>query len=89
MYTDPIVKTEKIVRDLHDEVGKRTSHTLSKYPLLFLFLIVFGVAVILQGFELFIGNVPLFKQKPLLLIIIGVFILFVTGQLYKTLERMK
>jgi hypothetical protein len=89
MNIDPLKTTEKIVKDLHDEVGKRTTPALKRYPLLFLFLVVFGVASILHGFEQFANGITLFKEHPTILILIGIFLLILTGQLYKTLERMR
>jgi hypothetical protein len=89
MIIDPLEKTEEVVRGIHDEVRKRTIPALKRYPLVFLFLTVFGVAAVLHGFELLADTIPLFEDHPAILIGIGVLVLFFTGQLYKTLERMK
>lgn len=86
---DPVKEIEQIVHDVHDIAGRHTKPTLSKYPLLFAFLLVFSVASVLQGFDMLVGSIPFFHQHPVSLIIVGVTTLVLTGTLYETLERMK
>jgi len=88
MSRDPIQKVEEIVKDAHDRVGKRTLPVLKHYPLIFSFLIVFSVAAILHGFELWADQIAFFEEYPSSLILFGIFMLFVTGMLYKSLEKM-
>lgn len=87
METDPIKQVEKIVKNLHDGAGKYTKPVLSRYPLLFGFLVIFSVAAILHGFELWADQIEFFKEHPGVLILIGVLMLVFTGSLYKELER--
>lgn len=90
MYpNDPINTVEKIVKEIHDTTGKYTKPVLQRYPLLFSFLVVFSVASILHGFELITDNILFFRQYPVSLIFIGSFVLFLTGMLYKSLDKMK
>lgn len=89
MTEDPIQKTEKIFREAHDKAGRYTQPVLSRYPLLFSFLLVFSVAAIVHGFGLWSDQIPLFKNHPSVLILVGIIALFFTGTLYKSLERMK
>ena len=84
---DPIQKIEKIVKDIHDHSGKYTQPVLRRYPLLFAFLTVFSVAAILRGFELTADSIELFHEHPTLLIFVGVLALFLTGMLYKSLQK--
>lgn len=86
---DPIQKAEELVKDLHNEAGKYTQPVLKRYPLSFSFLLVFSIAAILHGFEMWASQIGLFEKHPLYLIIIGVITLFLTGTLYKSLEKMK
>lgn len=87
MERDPILEIEKLIRDLNDKAGSYTRPVLSRYPLLFAFLLTFSVASLLHGIELFTDEIPLFKENPLLLVGIGCFTLFITGTLYKKLEK--
>lgn len=84
---DPIKQMEDAIKIAHDSAGKYTQPVLRRYPLLFSFLTVFGVASILHGFELVAEKIELFNNYPFLLILIGVIILFFTGMLYKSLRR--
>ena len=88
MTKDPLEKVEKMVRSAHDEVGRRTQPILTRYPLLFSFLLVFSVAAFLHGFELWADHIPFFEKYPSSLMIIGIIALFITGKLYQSLEKM-
>ena len=83
---DPILETEKIMKEVHDNAGRYTQPVLRRYPLLFSFLIVFSVAAILHGFEIVTDQIDIFQKHPSYLIIIGSLTLFFTGMLYKTLQ---
>ncbi|MDP1624928.1 MAG: hypothetical protein Q8L64_04120 [bacterium] len=85
---DPIQRIEKIIKDTHDKAGVYTEPVLKRYPLLFAFLVIFSVAAILHGFELWSNQIQLFTEHPITLIGIGVILLVLTGQLYKSLDRM-
>ncbi len=89
MPSDPILQAEKIVRDIHDKSGKHVQPVLKRYPLLFAFLIVFSVASILHGFELFTDQFEVFHTYPSLLILLGIIALLLTGMLYKSLDKME
>ncbi len=84
---DPIQEIEKTIKGIHDSAGKYTKPVLQRYPLLFAFLLTFSVAAILHGFELLTERISSFEQYPSLLIFIGVLALFLTGTLYKLLEK--
>lgn len=86
---DPIENVEKILKQKHDVAGKYSKPVLKRYPLLFSFLLVFGVASILHGFELWSDNIKIIRDHPSILIIGGVLLLFFTGTLYKALDKMK
>lgn len=86
---DPIVKIEKMVREMHDRAGEYAKPVLRRYPLLFAFLLTFSVAAILHGFELWADDVELFHKHPSSLMLIGVVALLLTGTLYKALKKME
>ena len=89
MKKDPIQLIERMVKEVHDTAGKYTRPVLSRYTLLFAFLIIFSIAAILHGFEIFTDEIPLFREHPSILIFIGVLALLLTGKLYQSLEKMK
>lgn len=87
MEKDPIQEVERILKELNDRAGSYTRPVLNRYPLLFAFLLTFSVAAILHGFELVTDEIPFLKENPMYLIILGSFLLFITGTLYKKLEK--
>lgn len=87
MAKDPIQHAEDLIRGVHDSAGKYTQPVLSRYPLLFAFLVIFSVSVIMKGFGDLIAQVGLFKQHPTILMAIGIVILLLTGKLYKWLKK--
>lgn len=89
MQKDPIQEFEEIVKEVHDSAGRYTRPVFRRYPLLFAFLIVFSIAAILHGFDHFTEEIPLFREHPIYLILIGVVALVLTGKLYESLEKMK
>ena len=86
---DPIQNVEKIVKEVHNQAGKYTKPVLERDPLFFSFLLVFSVAAILHGFEMWSEQIGLFENHPSYLMLIGIVTLFLTGTLYKSLEKMK
>lgn len=87
MNKDPIQQAEKMVKDIHDASGRYTQPILQRYPLTFAFLVIFSVAAILHGFELLTDQISLFKERPSILILIGVLVLLLTGKLHKTIKK--
>ena len=83
---DPGQRIEKLVKNIHDKAGGYTKPVLERYPLLFGFLVVFGLGATLHGFELFTDNIKLFVEYPIILIAIGVIALALTGKLYQNLK---
>ena len=89
MPKDPIQQAEKLVKEVHNTAGQYTRPVFRRYPLVFTFLIVFSAAAIMDGFKIFVDEIPLFHEHPTYLMIIGILTLLFTGKLYKTLEKMK
>ena len=84
---DPIQGVEKIVREVHDTTSKYTEPVLSRYPLLFAFLIIFSASMIMKGFERIIDQIPFLQEKPALLLLTGILLLTLTGSLYRWLNK--
>lgn len=84
---DPLQKIEHIIRNVNDGASKYTQPVLARYPLLFAFLIIFGVSAIMHGFNALVVEVEFFHMHPGILLVIGIAILAFTGRLYKWLEK--
>ncbi len=87
MEKDPILETEKMIREIHDSVSSYTHPVLSKYPLLFAFLVTFSFAAILHSFGLIIDETRVLREHPYYLMLAGILVLILTGTLYKKLEK--
>ena len=87
MERDPIQEMEKMIRSIHDRMSDKAKPVLVRYPLIFAFLVTFGLASILHGFELLTDQMPVFVENPHYLIIIGIIVLLITGTLYKKLDK--
>lgn len=84
---DPLHHIEKAAQDTTKFMGDRTRPVLSRYPLVFAFLVVFGVTAVLYGFDSIIEQVPYLAEHPGIVFAIGLVILIFTGTLYKRLDR--
>lgn len=68
-------------------MGKQTQGVLERYPLLFSFLVVFGVVALMHGFDAIIEYIPYLNDHPAIVFLIGLVILVATGSLYKRLDK--
>lgn len=85
--TDPVRRLEVLVRDLHAQTASLTKPVRRRYPLMFALLLTASVAAIFQGFELWVAQTPWLREHPLLLIAAGLLLLFITGGLYRVLQK--
>jgi len=76
-----VVKTEKVL-DKEIEYNRRV---LEKHPFLFGFLGTFGSVAVVTGFEGVIERIQYVNDNPAIVMFLGLFILFMTGALYKRL----
>jgi hypothetical protein len=84
---DPIQSVEDIVKEVHDNTSKYTQPVLARYPLLFAFLVIFSVSLISKGLGNIIDQISFSKEKPILLLALGILFLTLTGSLYKWLRK--
>lgn len=56
-----------------------------RFPTMFLLAVTFGVSATVYGFERLIAMVPYLHDRPILILVVGILVLIVTGQLYKKL----
>lgn len=87
MIGDPIEHIESLTKRTNDYMGTRVQSSLSRYPLTFSLLSVFGIVSILHGFESAISYIPYLSERPFLIFILGLLILIFTGTLYRGLEK--
>lgn len=84
---DPLQEIEEITQKTNHFMGKKTESALSRYPLTFSFLVLFGVISVLHGFENIINKITFLNDRPTLVFVIGLAILIFTGSLYKKLDK--
>jgi len=84
---DPLANIESVVRDINGQAERYTKPARRRYPFLFALLLTFAAASIFQGFEIFVNQTPFLREHPLLLIGGGLFLLAVTGGLYRVLTK--
>lgn len=87
MIPDPVKHVEDIAKETHDFMYHRTRGVFERYPVLFSFLIIFGVVALMHGFEAVIEYIPFFHDHPGRVFTIGLAILIFTGSLYKKLDK--
>lgn len=88
MKNDPLAHIENITRKTNDYMGQRSQNAFGRYPLLFSLLSVFGVVSVIYGFESVISYIPFLSDRPFLIFFIGLFILLITGGLYKKIDNL-
>lgn len=83
---DPIKDVEDIARRVDGVVKRHGRSAFERYPLMFSLLATFGIVSVIYGFQETIHRVPFLGDRPFLILIIGLVILSITGELYKRLE---
>lgn len=58
---------------------------LKRFPVVFLLLVTFGVAATFFGIERIITDITWLYDRPIFILILGLLILSITGQVYKKL----
>ena len=85
MNIDPLKQAEDVMRQMHEKVERSGKSVFSRYPILFSILPAFGAGFVFYSFERLAESIPLLYDNPLLILLIGLVILFITGSLYKRL----
>jgi len=84
-------QVERVVRRTETEfntyVAPVRETVLKRYPTLFAFLVTVGVLSTFLGFEQILLRIEFLQEKPWLIFLIGISILFFTGKLYKKLGQ--
>ncbi len=87
MIKDPLHEIENATMRANHFMRDKTRSVFSRYPVIFSFLVLFGVMSVLHGFDEVIFKIPLLQNHPIIVFIIGLFILIFTGTLYKRLQK--
>lgn len=69
------------------ELGEKGKDVFSRYPMTFTILIIFATTMVTQGIRDILMQIEFFQGKPIIMVGVGLFILAVTGTLYKTLGK--
>lgn len=84
---DLLKKVEELTARLNKMFGEKGTNVFIRYPLTFALLIFFGVLMVTEGLKEIIKEINFFQDKPFVMLIIGLFILAITGTLYKKLNK--
>jgi len=78
---DSMVKkaTDTMVEPVRKNIFKR-------YPVAMVLVITYGITAVTSGAEFLYGQIPLFKNNPLILIVSGIVALIFTGKAYQKLS---
>jgi hypothetical protein len=71
--------------DALEQFTRRRDTAFKRYPLVFTLLGTFGLVSTLYGVQHLFDKVPLLANDPVVALIVGLAILFLTGTLYKKL----
>ena len=84
---DILKKIEELTARVNQIFGEKSRNVFSRYPLTFALLILFGVTMVTQGIKDLLLEVPLFQNKPFIMLLAGLIVLAITGTLYKKLKK--
>ena len=84
---DLLKKVEELTSRLNDLFGQKSRPLLTRYPLVFTLLVIFGAIMISEGMRGILAEVVFFQIHPLVMLGIGILILILTGTLYKKLKN--
>lgn len=84
---DPIKHLEGLTEKTQVLIERRSTPVLKRYPILFGTLSLFGFVLVVYGFEKVADSIPFINEQPLLILLLGVFLLLLTGTLYKQIGQ--
>jgi uncharacterized integral membrane protein len=78
--------TAEVVKKVDTYVAPVRTSALKRFPILFSFLVTFGVATTYYAFEKILGQYAFLNEYPWMILVIGIGTLALTGTLYKKLS---
>lgn len=83
-------ETDKVAEQVNSNFNRYMTpvrnNVLKRYPVLFSLLIAFGLTTTYYGFEKILSQYETLNRYPWLILLLGIFILALTGRLYKKLS---
>lgn len=83
---DNLEHLEKTATSEFEKAVARPRKALERFPTLFLLLATAGAVLVFFGFERLFDSLPILRDNPLVMIVIGLGLLIFTGRLYKKLD---
>ena len=84
---DLLKKVEDLTVKANQIFGEKSKNVFLRYPMTFALLILFGVTMVSQGVKDLLMEIHFLKNNPFVMLGIGLFILIITGTLYKKLKK--
>lgn len=84
---DPLQELEQTAKSINKTVEKNNRNAFKKYPLTFSFLSIVGFASVIYGIEHTLEKIPIAREYPWIVLIIGLVILITTGTIYKWFQN--
>ena len=84
---DLLKKVEDLTAKINHLFKEKGHSVFSRYPLTFALLVVLGATMFSQGIKEILLEIPMFQNKPFLMLAVGIVILTITGTLYKKLSK--
>ena len=80
---------EDLTEQVNDMMVTTTKPAFRRYPLTFAILVLFGVVAVTEGAKGVLEEFSPFANHPWYMLITGLFVLVITGTLYKKLNKEK
>ncbi|MBP9771593.1 MAG: hypothetical protein KBD16_01570 [Candidatus Pacebacteria bacterium] len=84
---DVLRHIETLAEQMNAQMNARSKSILRRYPLTFALLALFGIVAVSEGAKGILEDVAVFKEHPLLMLVVGIVVLTTLGSLYKKLEK--
>jgi hypothetical protein len=84
---DPLKKVEELTSKVNESFSKNGKSVFERYPLAFALLVIVGATLMSQGIKGLLFQISFLNNHPLIMFLLGIFILIITGTLYKKLDK--
>ena len=84
---DILKKVEELTAKVNETFGEKGRLFFVRHPLTLAILVVFGVTMVTEGSRLLLLEIPFLQNNPFTMLLIGLFVLIITGTLYTKLQK--
>lgn len=84
---DVLNHLEQMVRNLNNQMAERNRSLIKRYPISFALSILFAFSLVSEGLKGLLVQIGFLREKPLLMLILGIVILSILGVLYRKLDK--